>query len=427
MLESNRIEFKRELNKDFEKSVISFLNYPGGGDIYIGIADNGEVIGVSDANDLQCEIASRIRDNISPITIGLFDIVLEKKQNKDIIRVIVSCGQMRPYYLKKYGRVEKGCFIRVGSTSQPMSEDVIDKAFSSRQHMSLQNTMSSRQSLEHSLLMLNYREKKFEITDSFLKNLDLYQSDGKFNYLAYLLADDNGNSIKTATYAGKDKSDVIETREYEYTCLLTSTQKVLDRLDSENRTYAKITYPKRIERERINTVAMREAFINAIVHNDYSRGVPLVEIFSDRIVITSCGGLVDGLSLDDFFRCRSMPRNRELMRIYKDMDFVEQIGSGMSKILKAYDKSIFDINENFTEVTFMFDDSPVEEPKPDKKSETLNRIIELISENPKITTEDLSQHLHIPLRSIKRILKEYQEEGLIKREGSKRFGYWIIN
>lgn len=35
-----------------------------------------------------------------------------------------------------------------------------------------------------------------------------------------------------------------------------------------------------------------------------------------------------------------MPRNRELMRVFKDVGLVEQLGSGMSRILKAYDKDI---------------------------------------------------------------------------------------
>jgi predicted HTH transcriptional regulator len=88
---------------------------------------------------------------------------------------------------------------------------------------------------------------------------------------------------------------------------MTATQRILDRLDSENRTFAKITSKNRIEKERVNTIALREVVINAIVHNDYTKGVPLVEIFTDRIVVTSCGGLVEGLTESDFFKCRSMP------------------------------------------------------------------------------------------------------------------------
>jgi hypothetical protein len=63
---------------------------------------------------------------------------------------------------------------------------------------------------------------------------------------------------------------------------------------------------------------------------------------------SSCGGLVKGLSGADFFKYRPMPRNRELTRVFRDMELVEQIGSGMSRFLKAYDRSIFELTQSFT-------------------------------------------------------------------------------
>jgi len=151
--------------------------------------------------------------------------------------------------------------------------------------------ISPRQNLTFKQLCIYYEEKNLEPTKQFINNLDLQQSNGKFNYAAYLLADENGVSIKVAVYAGTDKVDLLETREYGNRCLIAATQRILDRLDSENRTFTKITSKNRLEKERVNSIALREAVINAIVHNDYAKGVPLVEIFTDRIVVTSCGGL----------------------------------------------------------------------------------------------------------------------------------------
>ena len=139
--------------------------------------------------------------------------------------------------------------------------------------------------------------------------------------------------------------------------LIKAAKSVLNRLEIENRTLTKITSKERIEKKLVDPIALREAVINAIVHNDYSREVPPVfEIFSDRIQITSYGGLPTGLSEEDFFDCRSMSRNRELMRIFKDIDLVEQLGSGMSRILKSYDKSAFKLTDHFVVVTFMFNE-----------------------------------------------------------------------
>jgi predicted HTH transcriptional regulator len=105
----------------------------------------------------------------------------------------------------------------------------------------------------------------------------------------------------------------------------------------------------------IDSRALREALINAIVHNDYSKEVaPVIEIYSDRLSITSYGGLIEGLSIEEFFSGRSMPRNRELMRIFRDLNLVEHLGSGLNRILQVYDKSIFRLSENFLEVAFPF-------------------------------------------------------------------------
>ena len=150
---------------------------------------------------------------------------------------------------------------------------------------------------------------------------------------------------------------MFETREYGNRCLITATQRMLDRLDSENRTFAKITAKNRLEKEWVNSIALKETLINAIVHNDYTKGVPLVEIYSDRLVVTSCGGWSPLYSEEDFFKCRSMPRNRELMRVFRDMELVEQIGSGMSRILRAYDRSIFELSLGFAIATFPFEEA----------------------------------------------------------------------
>ncbi|MDR1166643.1 MAG: putative DNA binding domain-containing protein [Deltaproteobacteria bacterium] len=356
MPEDNRTEYKRDLTENFEKSVVSFLNYSGGGEIILGFDDDGSVRGINESDIVQRQIVDRIRNNIRPQTLGLFDVVQDCVDNKNIIRVIVSCGQLRPYYIRKKGMSEVGCFIRVGSSVQPMSKQMIEHFLSKRQKLTLQNITSPRQSLSFQQLAIYYSEKKFTLTARFQENLDLIGSDGKYNYVAYLLADENGNSMKVATYAGTDKINLSESREYGYRCLITAAQKILDRVDSDNRTFVFITPQRRINKERINSVALREIIINAVVHNDYSKGVPLIELFKDKIVITSCGGLVEGLSEEDFFNCRSMPRNRELMRVFRDLDYVEQIGSGMKRILKVYDRSIFEFSPSFTIVTLPYEE-----------------------------------------------------------------------
>lgn len=179
-----------------------------------------------------------------------------------------------------------------------------------------------------SQLRIYYEEKGFRLNDNFLRTLELLTDDGELNYAAYLLADENGNSMKLAKYAGTDRYELISNNEYGYCCLLTATQKVLDKLDVENKISSVITPTGRHDTPQWNKLAVREALINAVVHNDYSYGAPSkVEIFSDHLEITSIGKIPEGLSKDDFFNGVSMPRNKELMRVFRDVEMVEALGS----------------------------------------------------------------------------------------------------
>lgn len=359
LVEDSNTEFKAVLNEKLERSVVGFLNSKTGGDIYIGIEDDGNIAGVKKPDKIQLEITDRIRNNILPTALGLFDVYAEDIEEKTVIHVVVSSGTEKPYYIRSLGMSPSGCFIRIGSSFRQMDTKMIDGFYNSRTRNSLRNIVSPRYT-DHTFAQLKiyYEEKGFKLNDEFLKNLDLFTPDGKFNYVAYLLADRNSVSIKVAKYSGIDKTDLVENEEYGFCSIIKATEKVLDKLDIENRTFTKITgAAKRLEKRMIDRTALREAFINAMVHNDYSREVPpVVEIYSDRLSITSYGGLIEGLSVEEFFKGRSMPRNRELMRVFRDMELVEHLGSGMNRILKVYDSNIFHLSEHFIEVVFPFEE-----------------------------------------------------------------------
>ena len=432
--ESNRIEFKVELNDKLEKEVVAFLNNKEGGILYIGVDDNGKPIGVSDVDSMQLKIADRIKNNILPSTLGLFDIVTEEIENISVIKILISSGLEKPYYIKKHGMSPNDCFTRMGTSSQPMSTAMIDSLYSKRTHNTLRNITSPRQDLTFAQLKIYYQERGLELNEKFTNSLELLTPDGKFNYVAYLLADENGVSIKVAKYAGSDKVDLVENEEYGYCSLIKATHQVLEKLKIENITRAKVTNAKRVEKNLIEPIPMREAVINAIVHSDFSREIPPVfEIFNDKMVFTSYGGLIQGQSKEDFFSCSSMPRNRELMRVFKDVGLVEQLGSGMSRILKEYDKSIFHISEHFIKVEFPFSlpkETIIIANGDDNGNETGNdnleiwKVMEILSENPSITAKQMAKQMNISPRKVSRLIKELKENGKIVRIGSDRKGYW---
>ena len=81
MTETNRIEYKKELTDSIEKEVVAFLNYRDGGNIYLGIDDSGKVVGIDNCDEVQLKIKDRLKNNILPSCLGLFDVIHEKREN----------------------------------------------------------------------------------------------------------------------------------------------------------------------------------------------------------------------------------------------------------------------------------------------------------------------------------------------------------
>jgi ATP-dependent DNA helicase RecG len=178
MTESNRIEYKRELTASLEREVVAFLNYHDGGIIYLGIDDDESVVGVQNCDAVQLVVKDRLKNNILPSCMGLFDVIHEQRNGKEIIKIIVAGGSEKPYYLKKYGMSEKGCFLRVGSAAEPMTVRMIEDLFARRTRNSLTRIRSPRQDLTFGQLRIFYEEAGFELGNKFASNLELLTEDG---------------------------------------------------------------------------------------------------------------------------------------------------------------------------------------------------------------------------------------------------------
>ena len=433
MTETNRIEFKEKLTDkiDLEEEIVAFLNYREGGMIYIGINKNGVPVGVNDIDNDMLKIKDRIRNNILPSPMGLFEVSAESIDGIRVIRIFVASGSEKPYYKAKYGMTPKGCFIRVGTAAEPMTTQMIEDLFAHRVRNSLRNIKSPRQDLTFSQLRIYYEEMKHPLNENYLKNLELLTEDGALNYVAYLLADENGNSIKVAKYADKDRINLISNNEYGYCSLITATRRVLEKLKVENEVSTQLTYMQRIDTPLWNDQAIHEAVINFIVHNDYSREIPpKFEIFSDRLEITSYGRLPENMSEDEFFSGVSIPRNKELMRVFRDVELVESLGSGMPRILETYSKDCFTFMEHFIRFTVPFSrnvtDNVTDNVTEEKISLRQKKILEMMKLDIRVSSSEMAEKLSVTQRTIKRDIESLKQNNLVKRMGNERTGYWVV-
>ena len=434
MIETNRIEFKRELTPDLdiEKEVISFLNYREGGIIYIGIDDDGHPVGVKDIDSVILKIKDRIQMNVSPSPMGLFDVLVKNIDGTDVIKIFLASGTEKPYYKSKYGMSTKGCYIRVGTACEQMPTAMIEDLFAHRVRNSLRNIPSPRQNLTFRQLHIYYDSQSLVLNNAFEQTLDLLTSDGSYNYVAFLLADENNVSIKVAKYLGTDRTDLISNKEYGYCSLLKATDLVIDKLNVENNVFTRKTEKFREDTPMWDKLAVREAVINAIVHNDYTNEVPpKFEIFSDRLEVTSYGTIPIGLTEEEFFSGVSIPRNKELMRVFRDVEMVEALGSGMPVILREYGREAYTFMPHFIRLTLPVGKGIVtkmslkDEPKMSLKNVTKIRrdmIVKLIKADNQIALTTIAKKMGLGRETIKRELSEMRH--IVQHVGPRNGGHW---
>ena len=423
MNETETIEFKERLNDKFEKEVVGFLNTTRGGTLYIGVDDDGKPVGVDDIDAVELQIKDRIKNNISPSALGLFEIVTPP--SSDHIQIIVSGGNQRPYYIKKYGMCPEGCYIRVGTSVEKMGEEMILTLFQKRDKRTLRTILSERRDLTFFYLKEAYEKKGYEVGDNFLTQLELFAPEGQYNRLAYLLSDQFASPFQYARYRGDDVFDLAEHKAFEGQSILKSVSEILDYIQSRNTVYTRITPTGREDEPRFNPIAMRELVVNAIVHNDYrGEGMPSFEEFPSRFEISSFGGLPEGFTKEDFLNGYSLPVNPELIRVFRDLGFAERLGTGIRRVLRFYPKEIFSFSPSFLRVSVPF--AKEGETQKDGAGTAPISVLEAIRRNPGITRSELSSLLGVSESTVYREITELKAKGVLRRVGETKNGHWEV-
>lgn len=350
-IENLHTEYVQKVTPELEKEVVAFLNSNKGGIIYIGVDKNGVPTGLKHIEKGLLLIKDRLVDNVLPSCLGLFDVLIEEIDGNKIIKLIVAGGYEKPYYIKKHGLSEQGVFIRIGNISEPLSNHQIDRLSFRRNRKSIVNMKSPKLGLRFEQLHSYYNAAGKTLSDQFAHDLSLKDEDGDFNQVAYLLNDVNNISIQVARYNGVNRYNLIENNEYGYVSLIQATYQVLEKLNLENKAIIQTSAKARKEQDLWDPIALRAAVINAVLFNDYTRDAPpKIEIFNDRIEVASCGGLPQGLSKEEFLHGFPVVRNKELLRVFKDLKLIEQFESRIPRILKTYGKECFCFFDNFLRV-----------------------------------------------------------------------------
>lgn len=424
MIETESIEFNEKLNEKLEKEVVAFLNTSHGGSIFIGITNEGKVCGIKNIDQVELEIKDRIKNNISPSTLGLFEIITLSENGLHYLQIVISSGYQKPYYVKKQGMCPEGCYFRIGTSVERMNDDMILHLFQKREKRTLTSIVSPLSKLSFDYLMEQYKKKGYEISDNLLKQLEFFTQDGQYNYLAFLMSDQNNLLFQYARYQSDDVFNLVEQKTFSHQSILKTTIELLDLLQSKNTTYTEITGKLRKDTPKFNTIALREIVINAIVHNDYrSQGLPTFEEFSNHFEISSFGGLPSDFSKEDFLNGYSLPKNPEMIRIFRDLGYAERLGTGIRRVLKYYPKEIFKFSPHFLRVNIPFYTPSQKEPS---SSNGEGSLLEYLAKHPHATRNELALVFHKSTSTIFREISALVKEGKLKRIGANKNGYWEV-
>ena len=438
-IESEVLELKTKFSDTICKDLVAFLN-TNGGDLIIGVNDNGNVVGVNSIDETSKKVSDIITDQIEPNPQNLITSEICYADGKTMLVVHVKKGVRPIYCQKKYGFSSTGCVMRIGTTCKNMTQEEIKiryaKNFIDSDRMLV--TPARYGAISFKTLKIYYAEKGYHLDDaSFEANLNLRTRDGEYNQLAELLSDKNMIPLVVVKFQGLDKTAVSEKNDYGGQCLLFSYEQMKNRLIAENVCVSDTTVRPRKDRYLFDFDCVNEAVINALVHNDWNISQPLVSLYQDRIEIFSHGGLPKGQTQEMFFRGISRPRNDMLMRIFMNMNLTEHTGHGIPTILARYGKDAFEIEDSYILITIPYDSAVLEELSGKHNvglnvgtnvglNTTEKKTLEILLSNPDETAENIATSIGVTKRTIERNLKKLQEKGFLVRSGSRKTGKWIV-
>ena len=454
--ESKTLELKEILpkNDSISKTIVAFSN-TSGGKLIIGVNSKREIVGIDDKEifELQDKIASIIFDSCYP---NILPEIYTLNINGKIVLVIeVSRGNLLPYYLKNYKK-ESSTFVRLGATNRQASLEMIQELERQRVHQSFDEEIAwdiSFDSLDLTPLKNAFQKIKKDLDIEKLLSLKLIKKEQDKIYpthgLLILLGIYEHVEIKCARFKGTSMAIFLDKKEYKGDLF---SQLENTELFIKNHLYlkAEILGLQRTENYEIPIVAIREAVVNAVVHRDYSnfgRDIK-IGIYDDILNIVSPGGLPNGVTISEAVAGRSEIRNKVVARVFKELGYIEQWGSGISRIKELCKEA--GLKEPIVKESGDFFDIELLRPQIEKTEEKVSdtddygrlrtitddygrlakeeqEILLYLLDNITISRKETIEILAVQKTKAHEVLSELVEKNLIARVGQGRSTYYKLS
>lgn len=432
--ESETVELKSVVVDDIKKEIIAFANCEGG-KLYIGVQDDGTVIGLDDPDGAALQVSNMVRDAIKPDLTMFLHYETLNENGKQIVVIDVQQGTQRPYYIAKKGLRPEGVFVRQGYSSVPATNTAIRRMIKETDGDYFEEMRSLEQDLTFKAATQEFSERSILFGEAQMKTLGIMTHDGVYTNLGLLLSDQCVHTIKAAVFQGTTQNEFKDRKEFSGS-LFRQMNEVYDYIDFRNQTHSSFQKLRRIDQRDYPETAVREALLNLLVHREYSfRASTFISLYADRIEFTSVGGLVSGVTLKDIMMGISVCRNVKLANVFYRLELIEAYGTGMRKIMEAYagtgKNPKIEASENAFKIILPNLNAYIEPEKPDiassKNSVEEEAVIALAKEQETFTRKDVEKALGIPQTTCGRLLKQMIEKGQIVQEGRSRNTHYRLS
>ena len=431
--------------KSWLKSVSAFANGLGGS-LFFGVDNDGILRGLDNVQYVCETISSKIRDYMDPLPD--VEMIPHRIDNLDILQLKINTGSYTPYYY--VGDGQRIAFVRVGEESLPATAEQMLRLVlkgSNKTYDSL-HTDYKAEDYAFTILANTFKTRTSqEWNKKYLISFGLVTNTGTLTHAGALFADDCPlwqSRLYCTRWDGKTKGDAINDAEFTGNVLMllreamnfvkSNTKKGWEKLPSGRK-----NKPEYAER------AVLEAMVNHFIHRDYTvmGGEVHLDIYDDRLVVTSPGGMYNGMLIQDLdiADVSSERRNPILANVMAQLDYMEKRGSGLTRIcnetqaLDGYKDELKPVFKStptqFQTIIFASSDNQhvgdfVGDMSETKLTERQQKILNLIKATPTISAKQMSETLSVTPRTIERDLSLMKKVGVLKREGKDNNGVWII-
>jgi ATP-dependent DNA helicase RecG len=194
---------------------------------------------------------------------------------------------------------------------------------------------------------------------------------------------------------------------------------------------------QRVETFLFPHAAIREALLNAVVHKDYSSGIPIqISVYDNKIVIWGSGQLPPDWTLERLLgKHPSAPYNPLIAHAFFRAGYIESWGRGIEKIsdecrIHNIQPPIYDASMSGLMLSFHANNLAVKlaSGKPSEKpsEKTSEKILALMKANDTITIAEIAVALSKTPRSIEMQIAKLKATGTLERIGADKGGHWKI-